>query len=63
MYVYLCMYYKVYDSIIFLVLSPPALELADAAGAGCAGAGCVCGTTGTYWTWIGDMGDMGDIAV
>ncbi len=66
MYVLVCMYYKFYDSIIFLVVSPPALEVADAAGVVCADAGCICGTMGTYWTCIGcigDMGETGDMAV
>ena len=53
------MYYNFYDSIIFLVVSPD-FEVADTAGAVCAGAGCTCGTMGTYWTCIGCMGDMGD---
>ena len=47
-------------------MSPPALELVDAAGTVCAGAGWTCGTMGTYCTCmgcIGDMGDMGDMAV
>lgn len=56
------MYYKFYDdSIIFLVVSPPALDVADAAGTVCADAGCTCGTMGTYWTCIGCIGDIGDM--